>query len=125
MENKENYIKYGIYGLILIVAIGSFVWFSGCLPNNRGTANDIRSELGGAREQITLGDDHARNANDSILRSEIAIEAGKSGIRDSIAGIETIETGNNLITTELTECLRLNRESQSIVRSIRKGSKTN
>ena len=123
--NKENYSKYFIYGIVIIVILGSFVWFSGCLPSNRGTTEPIRVELDRAREQIDMGLGNANQAIEHIDRSQTAIEAGQSGIRDSITGIETIETGNNLITTELTECLRLNRESQSIVRSIRKGSKTN
>lgn len=116
--NEKN-LKYGVIacGLIVLLVGAYFLWQSGYLPDHGSGADAIGTQLGEAGNAIDAGTTHAGNAERKIERAE-------DGVRNSIERVNRIATGNTAIKGGLEECLRLNRESQSIIRAVRERGAT-
>ena len=116
--NEKN-LKYYVIGALLIVVlvIGYFIWQSGNISNHGGGALAIGTQLGDAGDAIDSGTGHAGNAERGIERA-----AGRIG--SSLDRVDRIEERNSEITSRLTESIRLNHESQSIIRAVRERGAT-
>jgi|GEM_PF-1946668 len=120
MNEKEKHhskIFLFVIGLFALL-VGYLIWQSGNLSNNGSRADAVRAELDSAGKLINSSLESARNA-------ERGIEGAENAIRGSLERIEAIESRDSEIANRLSESLRINRESQSIIQRIRERGEEN
>lgn len=126
--DKKTFIL-PIVGL-LIICIACWYMFSGGIPDNGGSINQVRNEISTAREQLAranqqLSDSQAIvedlrrtsvDLNQQITESRAAVDRLRQANRDLA---DQIERGSNLNS----ENLRLVRECQQEFRTVREAGK--
>ena len=100
IKEKFNDKKTSIISIVCLLVIGIACWgmFSGGIPSDGGAINQVRAELGAAREQLDA-------ANRKLAESQ------------SIS--EELRRTNTEIRTEVTELTRENNEARELVNSLR------
>ena len=113
---EVNYNKNYIYIAILII-VGAIVWalFADNVSDNRGTVDDIRTELNNLRAEQQKLTGTVENIRTGIEHSQSILNDLEQTNRNIEGTVENIQSTNNSITNSISNAQTANTNSRAIL----------
>ena len=122
-EREKSYRVIAICIAVLVIAFGA--WYLLTEPDvsdYRGTATDIRDELGNAGNAQRNAQEHLDNAGQRVDRSIKSANEVARGIDEAESRIESVQDGNRAIAELVEDSERRITESRAILQGIREAT---
>ena len=121
MEDKRSALYYVFVGAV-VVFILAVCWYLCAEPDvsdYRGTATDIRDELGNAGNAQRNAQEHLDNAGRRIDSGLDRVDGVAERIDDATDRIESVQDGNRVIAELVEDSERRITESRAILQAVR------
>ena len=124
MEDKKGTLYY-VFVCAVVVFILAVCWYLCAEPDvsdYRGTATDIRDELGNAGNAQRNAQEHLDNARGRIDSGIDRVDGVAKRIDDATDRIESVQDGNRAIAELVEDSERRIAESRAILQGIREAT---
>lgn len=119
-EREKSYRVIAICIAVLVIAFGAwFLLYEPDVSDYRGTATDIRDELGNAGNAQRNAQEHLDNAGRRIDSGIDRVDGVAERIDDATDRIESVQDGNRAIAELVEDSERRITESKRILQNIR------
>ena len=124
MEDKKSALYYVFVGtvVVFILAVAWYLCTEPDVSDYRGTATDIRDELGNAGNAQRNAQEHLDNAGRRIDSGIDRVDGVAERIDDATDRIESVQDGNRAIAELVEDSERRITESRAILQGIREAT---